>query len=114
MRSDTFVVDVDGVGSFECRRRTMRVEVARQAEFCRLTEGLQSIPEEFAGVCNFLAYLKVMIAKGPDGWDVDDVDPEDQEQLKKLREVHAAIQTAERRFRAGAKSDGQGSGEVSE
>ncbi|WP_295455304.1 hypothetical protein [uncultured Thiodictyon sp.] len=95
----TFMVPVDAVGVFECRRRTMRVAVAITAEYNRLTEGAESIGGEFAGICNFLAYLKAMVVRGPDGWDPYAIDPDDEAAVAALQDVYAAIKTAEGRFR---------------
>lgn len=95
----TQVVNVDGIGSFVCRRRTMRVAIAISAEYNRLTEGSENIGPEFAGICNFMAYLRAMIVSGPDDWAPYDIDPEDTEAMDRLRQVYLAIKDAEARFR---------------
>lgn len=96
---NTQVVTVEGVGAFVCRRRTMRVAVAISAEYNRLTEGAEIVSPEFAGVCNFMAYLRVIVITGPDGWNPYDVDPDDNEAMDVLRKVYVAIKDAEARFR---------------
>ena len=101
----TQVVMVDGIGSFVCRRRTMRVAIAISAEYNRLTEGSENIGPEFAGICNFMAYLRAMVVAGPDDWAPYDIDPEDTEAMDQLRQVYLAIKDAEARFRK--QPDGQ-------
>jgi hypothetical protein len=100
-----FTVAVDGVGSFTCRRRTMRTAIAITAEYNRLTEGAEHVPEDFAGICNFIAYLKAMIIHGPGDWDPYQADPDSAADMDKLRQVYMAIKEAEGRFRQSAGSD---------
>jgi hypothetical protein len=104
----TFPVTVDGVGSFVCRRRTMRTAIAITAEYSRLTEGMEQVPVAFAGICNFIAYLKVMVLTGPSDWDPYLTDPDSQTDMDRMGEVYAAVKDAEGRFRAGAGKDPQG------
>lgn len=101
----TFTIHVQNVGTFECRRRVMRTAVQLTAEYNRLVEGDPNPPSYFADLCNFLAYLKVMVVSGPDGWDVDNVDPDSEAEMKALREVYDAIVTEEARFRQGPGTD---------
>lgn len=108
MQRDTQVVMVDGIGSFVCRRRTMRVAIAISAEYNRLTEGADNIGPEFAGICNFMAYLRAMVVSGPDNWAPYDIDPEDNDAMDELRKVYMAIKDAEARFRKKPGSEPQG------
>lgn len=101
----TFTLHVSGVGAFECRRRVMRTAVQLAAEYNRLVEGDPNPPAYFSELCNFLAYLKVMIVSGPDGWDVDNVDPDSEAEMTALREVYDAITAEEARFRQGPGTD---------
>lgn len=103
----TFTVAVDGVGSFTCRRRTMRTAIAITAEYNRLTEGAEQVPDEFAGICNFIAYLKAMVVAGPGDWDPYLADPDSEADMERLRKVYVAVKDAEGRFRAGAGADAQ-------
>lgn len=106
----TFVVNVDGVGTFECQRRTMRVAVAIGVEYARLTEGLEDVPENLERMCNVLAYLKSMIVSGPAGFDVYETDPDDKGEIAKLTKVYDAISEGEARFRKGPGKDAKGKG----
>jgi hypothetical protein len=100
-----FTVAVDGVGSFTCRHRTMRTAIAITAEYNRLTEGAEQVPDDFAGICNFIAYLKVMVVYGPSDWDPYQTDPDSATDMEKLRQVYTAIKEAEGRFRQPASKD---------
>lgn len=106
----TFPVAVEGIGTFHCRRRTMRVAIAISAEYNRLTEGAAEVSAEFAGICNFMAYLAVVVAKGPPDWTPYDVDPDDGEAMDRLRQVYQAIKDSEARFRAKTGKEPQESG----
>lgn len=110
----TAVVTVDGIGVFRYRRRTMRTAVAINAEYNRLTEGAQAVSSEFAGLCDFLAYLRVMIVEAPDDWDPYAVDPDSEEEVGRLNRVYRAIKDAEARFRTGTGPDRPGSGKGAE
>jgi len=100
MESRTYTVDVDGVGAFECRRRNMRLLAAINAEYNRLTEGADSVSDEFSSLAEFLAYLRVTIVSGPEGWDVYEADPDDPEETQRLQKVYEEVRKAEARFRA--------------
>lgn len=112
MRPDTHIVEVEGVGSFECRRPVMRTAIRIEVEYSRLTEGLENVPDDLSYLCRIMAYLKVMIASGPDGWDVDNTDPYSEAEVTRLREVYDALNAAEARFRGKpeAKPEGEGAG----
>lgn len=104
MAEQTFEANVPGIGTFLCRRNTVRTSAARYAEFARLTEGVSPIPPEFEGICNFLSYLRVMIVRGPDGWDPYELDADDEGAWETLSKVHEAVKAAEARFRDGARA----------
>jgi hypothetical protein len=99
MTADTYPITVESVGTFECRRRTLRVEIKIGAEFSRLTEGEEKIPSWLRELCEVVSTVKVLVAKGPDGFDVDAMDPQDEETFGKLMAVYSAITAAEARFR---------------
>lgn len=101
----TFQVNVDNVGTFECRRRVMRTAINIEVEYARLTQGVTGLDVETQYFCRILAYLKAMVISGPDGWDIDDMDPDDAGESQRLQEVFAAIKAEDERFRGGAKPD---------
>lgn len=111
---ETYSVHVPGVGTFACRRRVMRTAVQIMAEYNRLVEGDPNPPAYFAELCNFLAYLKVMVVSGPEGWDVDNVDPDSEADMSALRDVFAAVTAEEARFRQGSGKEPAPTGEGAE
>ena len=104
MNQNTFVVSVPDVGVFEIRKRTLRVQMGIHAELNRLTEGapLATLSDWFIDLCSLVAELKGLIAKAPDGWSMDDIDPLD-DGYDRLRVVYRAIRIQEDSFRAKAK-----------
>jgi hypothetical protein len=97
--SKQFVVDVDGVGVFTFARRNMRTELAIAAEFSRLSEGIASPTAFLETVGGWIATLKVLTLKAPDGWDLDELDPLDDASYAHLMNVHAALRAKEDSFR---------------
>jgi len=103
-----FTVPVEGIGTFTFGRRRMADEVKIQVEYARLIDGVQPT-EWLALVCGWLAALKTLTVRAPDGWDIDEMDPLDDDTYSKLMRVHAALIEKERSFRTGAKAGGEGS-----
>lgn len=104
-----FRVTVPDVGDFVFGKRTMRDEIATQVEYARLIDGV--VPTLWLEtVCGAIADLKTLTVKGPDGWDIDDLNPHDPETYKKLLVVHRELITKERSFRPGAAEAGQAPG----
>jgi hypothetical protein len=98
----TFVLAVDGVGTFTFRRRTTRLQIAIQAEFARLTEGLPNPPPELIFDAGRIALLKVLTEKAPDGWpDLYEMDPFDGALAAKVEKVAQALLAQEKFFRKG-------------
>lgn len=94
-----FTIDVDGVGTFIFGRRTMRDEIKIQVEYARLIEGVEPT-EWLALVAGWIATLKVLTVMGPDGWDIDGMDPLDDETYARLGKAHQALVDKERSFRS--------------
>lgn len=92
-------VTVEGVGSFQIQRRTMRVQLQIASEYNRLVEGADQVSAELGALASFMAFLKVMVVSGPDGWDPYGVDADDAEAQATLRKVYSAIDDADARFR---------------
>ena len=99
MSQETYPVTVENIGTFECRRRTLRVEIKIGAEYARLTEGEEKIPAWFRELCEIVSALKCLIVKGPDGFSIDDMDAGEEESFEKLVAIYSAILSEERRFR---------------
>lgn len=102
-----FQADVEGVGSFTFGKRTMRDEIKIQVEFARMVEGVE--PTQWVSlVCGWISSLKVLTVNAPDGWDIDSMDPLDDETYQTLLKVHTALRDKERSFRSGTQTGDKG------
>ena len=106
-----FSVKVEGVGQFIFGRRTMRDEIAIQVEFARMIDGVEPT-DWLRAVCGWLSTLKVLTVRSPDEWDVEALDPFEDETYAKLNKVYDALADQERSFRRGKNAGSQGSGEA--
>lgn len=109
-----FHVEVEGVGTFVFAYREMRDELAIQVEYSRITQGVDT-PSIFLGqVATWISALKVLTVEAPYGWNIDKLDPLEQESYLKLMNVYAALRAKEQQFRkkpeARGESGGQGNG----
>ncbi len=118
MPEKTFHLDVDDIGHFEFRHRTMRDEMRIGAEYSRLTEGVDTPSPWLDLMSTMISVLKVLQVAAPDGWDVDDADPLDDDSYKQIVLVYNALREREARFRGGdgseRKETGEGNGGVNE
>lgn len=102
----TFPVEVEGIGEFEFRKRTLRLEQKISAEYSRITEVAN--PEPWASViARYEAEIKVLASKVPEGWAPDEADPEDPETYQRIKRVGEALAAKERFFRTGAEAERQ-------
>lgn len=102
-----FVVSVEGVGSFTFASRTMRDELAIQAEYARIIDG--TIPTVWLELlAGWLSALRVLTVRAPEGWDIDQMDPLEPETYERLKAVHAALVAKEASFRAKPAAGGEG------
>jgi hypothetical protein len=85
---------VDGIGAFEARRRSVKRQMQIEAAY-RVAVGADpdDAPESQRTVCAIYADLKVLTAKAPPDWVLDDAD------LPDVYAVYAALRSAEDRFR---------------
>lgn len=100
-----FQISVDGIGTFTFGRRRMRDEMAIAAEFSRLTEGVETPTPYLASVAGWVSTLKILTVEAPEGWDMDEMDPLDDDTYAKLVKVHTALRDKERSFRSGSKQE---------
>ena len=105
-----FDVTVEGIGTFTFGRRKMADEIAIQVEYARIIDGVQPT-EWLALVAGWVSSLKVMTVRAPAGWDINELDPLDDESYAKLAKVHAALAEKERSFRKGDAPNGEGAGQ---
>ena len=109
-----FTITVDGVGPFTFARRLMRDELSIAAEFSRICEGVETPNEFLLTVGSWMATLRVLTVHAPDGWDLDAMDPLDNETYARLFKVYSALRAKEGSFRrksAAGKGDGAGVGQ---
>lgn len=106
----TFAVDVDGIGHFIFRRRFMRDEFRIEAEVSRLTEGVPVPTANLINMANIVAPIKVLCVEAPKDWDIDAMNPFDEEDYKRIAAVHTALATKEKTFRPGNGSPGEDAG----
>lgn len=93
-----FELPVDGIGVFRFGKRTMRDEIKIQVEYARMIEGVEPT-EWLALVAGWIAALRVLTVRAPDGWDIEAMDPLDDDTYARLMKVHAALVAQERSFR---------------
>lgn len=108
-RETDFTVPVDGVGTFTFGRRTMRDEISIQVEFARLIDGVEPTAW-LQAVCGWVSALRVLTVRAPEGWDLDGMDPLDDDTYARLSRVYDALIEKERSFRRDKKPSGEGSG----
>lgn len=95
-----FTLPVDGIGTFTFARRKMADEMKIQVEYARMIDGTQ--PTQWLSlVAGWISALMVLTVKAPDGWDLDELDPLDDESYAKLKRVYDALMQKEQSFRSG-------------
>lgn len=94
-----FQIQVEGLGSFTFARRTMRDEFAIAAEYSRLTEGVQTPTDFLHYYARAFSTIKVLQVVGPDGWNVDQLDPQEDASYAQMIGVFDALRAQEADFR---------------
>lgn len=109
-----FPVHVEGEGSFTFAKMTMRDRFRIEAEYARLTEGVDPVTEWLWLFANAMANLKVRTRSAPEGWDPDSLDPLEPASYQRILKVYSALGAAEDAFRRKAKpgSEALGQGSV--
>lgn len=97
-----FYVPVEGVGQFRFGKRMMRDEMRINVEYSRLTEGIETPTSYLDLVATWMSTLKVLTVEAPAGWDVDEMDPLDDDTYAKLMKVFTALREKEGSFRRSA------------
>lgn len=96
---ESFSLNVEGIGTFLFSRRTMRHEIKVSAEYSRLTEGVTTPTAYLDLVSTWLATLSVLTVSAPEGWDLNAMDPLEEETYARLSKVFAALRAKEDSFR---------------
>ena len=102
----TIDVDVDGVGKFRIRKRTLRLGLRIEGQVYATFGGAIPGPESpIFGAAYDLAYLQVMVESAPAEFpSLDDIDPLDADSVMTVLKVAGACREAEARFRSGSQS----------
>lgn len=104
-----FTIPVDGIGVFTFGKRTMRDEIAIQVAFARYIDGVEPTAW-LQAVCGWLSSLSVLTVRAPDGWDLEELDPLDEDCYRRLKLVHDALAEKELSFRRKPGAVGEGRG----
>ncbi len=91
----------------------MRDEIAIQVEYARMIDGVEPTAW-LQAVCGWLSTLRVLIVRAPQDWNIDELDPLDDETYRMLVRVFDALSEKERSFRRKQKQAGEGNREGSE
>lgn len=98
-----FTVSVEGIGTFTFAKRRMADEINVQVEYARIIQGVEPT-DWLALVGGWLSVLRVLTVAAPEGWNIDEMDPLDNDTYLRLGRVHKALADKERSFRPGAAS----------
>lgn len=93
-----FTVPVEGIGSFTFGRRKMADEIKIQVAYARMIEGVE--PTQWLSlVSGWLSALMILTVRAPEGWDLEELDPLDNDTYAKLKSVYDALTLKEQSFR---------------
>ncbi len=100
-----FEVVVPDVGRFKFGWRVMADEMRIQAEYARIVDG--TTPTDWLHVlAGWMSTLKVLTVEAPAGWDLEQMDPLDDEVYLKLQKVFDALRDKELSFRGKSRNAG--------
>lgn len=101
-----FTVTVEGIGRFVFGKRTMGDELAIQREYADIIGGVTpTVWLETMG--GWLSVLRVLTVRAPDGWDLDEMNPLDEDTYARLHQVYTALRDQERSFRGSKGTAGE-------
>lgn len=93
-----FTVNVDGIGTFTFGRRKMADEIKIQVEFASIINGVEPT-EWLQNVAGWISTLNVLTVRAPDGWNIEEMDPLDEEVYENMMLVYLALRAKEDSFR---------------
>lgn len=105
-----FPVEIEGVGTFIFGRRTLKDELRIQAEYSRITEGVETPTLMLYTLGIAIATIRVLMVQAPQGFDLDALDPIEEDTFTLLQSVYEGVKAKEYSFR---KKSGKGSEENS-
>lgn len=108
--SANFSVPVPGIGDFMFRRRSFRDGIKIQAEYESLTGGLADPSENLHLIASAWSAIKVLLVEAPASFNLEALDPDDDEAYARLIRVGAALFEKESSFRRPASQAGAAAG----
>lgn len=105
-KANDYYIDVNGIGRFRCARRSLSIEVEVQREYASMAGGVAPTAWLMT-LAEYLSTLRVLIVDAPEGWDMENMDPLDDETYQKLGRVFAALREREETFRGKPRTAGQ-------
>lgn len=96
--SNDFPVVVEGIGTFMFGYRKLADELRIQVEYARITEGVQATVWLF-NLATYMSALRILMVKSPAGWDLEELDPLDEDTFIQLERVFNALRAKEDDFR---------------
>lgn len=108
-------VQVEGIGKFKFARRSLGDELKVQVEYARITEGVMQPTPWLYSLGTWLSALRVLMVAAPDGWDMEAMDPLEDDTYDQIKKVYEAMREKEDSFRrkpgkaseASSQGDGQ-------
>lgn len=105
-----FFVSVEGVGRFSFAQRRMDDELKIAVEYSLITQGIDTPSAWLSIMAGALSQLRVLTVTAPEGWDLDEMDPLNEDTYAKIVKVHRALREKETSFREKPATAGQDSG----
>jgi hypothetical protein len=96
-----FFVDVDQLGTFRFAKRKMSDEIAIQRLYSEYTGGVTPTVWLLT-LGEYLSTIRALLVESPDGWDIDNLDPLEDETYEQIGRVFVALREREETFRKGA------------
>lgn len=101
-----YPVEVEGVGTFIFGRRTLKDELRIQAEYSRITEGVDTPTLMLYTLGIAIATIRILMVQGPVDFDLDALDPVEEDTFTQLQAIYEGVKAKEYSFR---KKSGKGS-----
>lgn len=100
-------VQVEGIGQFKFARRSLGDELKVQVEYARITEGVMQPTPWLYSLGTWLSALRVLMVGAPDGWDMEAMDPLEDDTYDQIKKVYEAMRDKEDSFRRKPGKTGQ-------
>ena len=112
MNESQYSIDVPGIGKFTFRGRVSFRDAGRiGGEYYDFCGGIEPPKGSWLdAVASAYSEMKVLTVAAPDGWNLDTLDPQDQDSYRKFMEVSSARRAEEARFRGGSEVGGKAGG----